>query len=224
MTRSPSNLPTSSRLRFVRRTGVLVAAAVAATLVAVDPAVTEAAPMLRTSSAAIAATADRAGDAYDRWIDTGAPADYVRFVQARDTVAELTATDLAIDADELAGEWAAADHDNQRTVLAAMSQLGVPYRSMASEEGVGFDCSGLLIWAFDQVDVELPRSSGDQIAAAVARESDDAQPGDLVYYPGHISIYLGAEVMVHSPNSGNHVEARPIPTTRTLRWGDALNG
>jgi len=42
-----------------------------------------------------------------------------------------------------------------------------------------------------------------------------------VYYPGHISIYLGAELMVHSPNSGSHVEAAHLPD-KSLSYGDIV--
>ena len=41
-----------------------------------------------------------------------------------------------------------------------------------------------------------------------------------MYYPGHISIYLGASTMIHSPNSGSHVEIAGLPD-KSLRFGDA---
>jgi cell wall-associated NlpC family hydrolase len=85
---------------------------------------------------------------------------------------------------------------------------------------VGFDCSGLTRWAFATAEVEIPRVSRDQINDATATERDDAEAGDLVYYPGHISIYLGAATMIHSPNSGSHVEITWLPD-KSLRFGDA---
>ena len=95
-------------------------------------------------------------------------------------------------------------------------------RSIASEPGVGFDCSGLTIWAFAQAGHEIPRSSGDQFRAAERVEHSEAEPGDFVYYPGHISMYLGLDTMVHSPNSGSHVEATDIPTKRSVSFADPL--
>ncbi len=177
----------------------------------------------RTQSETIAAEAERALDALEDWNDTQNPTDYVRFVQARELAATMTATDLEVDADEMRDAWAAAPDEKQQAVLAAMSQLGVPYRNMKSDPEVGFDCSGLTSWAFAQAGVDLERVSRDQINEAAAVELDSAAAGDLVYYPGHIGIYLGAETYVHSPNSGNHVEAVHLPS-KSLRFGDALVG
>lgn len=177
---------------------------------------------VRTKSTTIAAEADRAIDALARWEADRNPADYVRFVQSREATAAMTAADLQLDPEALQAEWADAPIDKQQAVLAAMSQLGVPYRSISSEPGVGFDCSGLTIWAFGQAGVEIPRSSRDQFRAAEEIEHSEAEPGDYVYYPGHISIYLGLDAMVHSPNSGSHVEAVSIPTKRSLGFADPL--
>lgn len=175
---------------------------------------------VRTTSEAIAVEADRALDAFDRWQTDRNPADYVRYVQGRETTANLTAVDLQIDPAALRSAWASTSGDKQRAVLAAMSQLGVPYRSIHSEPGVGFDCSGLTSWAFRQAGLEIPRPSGDQFRAAEQIEFEEAEAGDYVYYPGHISIYLGAGMMVHSPYSGSHVEAVTLPTKRSLRFAD----
>jgi len=176
-----------------------------------------------TTSDAIADEAERAVDALERWRDGQNPVDYVRFVRGRDAAATMTATELEIDARTLASAWADAPATKQHAVLAAMSQLGVPYRSLKSDPDVGFDCSGLTTWAFAEAGVELPRVSRDQIRSADDVERGGAAPGDLVYYPGHIGIYLGAETYVHSPNSGNHVEARHLPG-KSLRFGDPVAG
>ncbi len=175
----------------------------------------------RTKSDTIAFEADRALDALDRWTHTQNPADYIRFVQARELTATLTAGDLELDADEMRSAWSEAPAEKQYAVLSAMSQLGVPYESIASKPGVGFDCSGLTIWAFAEAGVEIPRVSGDQIEAAESIDLAAAEPGDLVHYPGHIGIYLGAEAYVHSPESGSHVEAVHLPD-KSLNFGDAV--
>lgn len=177
---------------------------------------------VRTKSTTIAAEANRALVAFQRWETDRNPADYVRFVQSREATASMTASDLQVDPAALRNVWAAAPAEKQQAVLAAMSQLGVPYESIASEPGVGFDCSGLTIWAYGQAGVEIPRTSGDQFRAADEIELEDAEPGDFVYYPGHISIYLGLGTMVHSPNSGSHVEAVTLPSKRSLDFGDPL--
>lgn len=176
----------------------------------------------RTSSEAIAVEAERALYSLDRWQDSKNPADYVRFVQGRAATASLAAADLELDAIELAAAWADVSASKQHAVLAAMSQLGVPYKNLASEPGVGFDCSGLTIWAFEAAGVELPRVSRDQIDDSEVIDRELAEPGDLVYYPGHIGIYLGLENYIHSPNSGADVMISQVPSKSSLRFGDAV--
>ncbi|HSJ90569.1 MAG TPA: C40 family peptidase [Ilumatobacter sp.] len=210
------NTKITSRSRL--RRGLLGGCALLAVGLLAVPGSAEAS--VRTKSTAIAAEADRALDAFARWEIDDNPADYVRFIQSRDAAATMTASDLELDPDALSDAWASAPIVKQRAVLAALSQLGVPYRSIASEPGVGFDCSGLTIWAFGQAGLEIPRTSGDQFRAAEKIESDEAVPGDFVYYPGHISIYLGLGTMVHSPNSGSHVEAVTLPSQRSVDFGD----
>lgn len=173
----------------------------------------------RTESASIAVEADAAVGALERWTETENPIDYVRYVQLRDETAALTESDIDLEPGRLRDSWADAPLAKQHAVLNAVSQLGVPYEYLASEPGVGFDCSGLTIWAFDRAGVEIPRISRDQIAAAEATDRQAAQPGDLVYYPGHISLYLGADTMIHAPNSGSNVQIGPLPDKR-LRFGD----
>jgi cell wall-associated NlpC family hydrolase len=207
---------TVSRLR--RFTVGLLAATGAFAIMATDGV--DARP--RSSSEVVAAEADRALDSLESWNVTQNPADYVRFVQARESAALLTAAELEVDPDQLRDEWAAVASEKQQAVLAALSQLGVAYRNRTSQPGVGFDCSGLTIWAFDQAGLEIPRVSSDQYRAATEVELDEAEAGDLVYYPGHIAIYLGAETMVHSPNAGNSVEVVTLPTRKSLRYGDIV--
>jgi len=201
--------------RFVACLAVMAGLGIAGTAVG-QPA--GAAPA--TKSTAIAEAADRAVTALERWQQTQNPADYVWFVQHRDQVAAMTEYDIELSSGTLRDEWAQVAITKQHAVLNAVSQLGVPYRSLTSKPGVGFDCSGLTIWAFGEAGISLPRISRDQINDAERVDETDAEAGDLVYYPGHVSIYLGAGTMVHSPNSGNHVEVRSIPT-RSLRYGDA---
>lgn len=178
----------------------------------------EAAP--RTKSAVIADAAGQAVEALAQWEQTSHPIDYVRFVQYRDQAATLTERDVELADGALRDAWAEVSVAKQHAVLNAVSQLGVPYRSLASEPGAGFDCSGLTIWAFGTAGIDMPRVSDDQIDAATATEREDAEAGDLVYYPGHISIYLGAAAVIHSPNSGSHVEITWLPD-KSLRFGDA---
>jgi cell wall-associated NlpC family hydrolase len=214
--------PTTPIRRARLRRGLAVAAIAATATVAQSGGEVDAA--LRTQSPAIAEEADRALESLESWQTERNPADYVRFVTSRGLTAAMTAVDLGLDPTTLRAEWASVPMAKQEAVLAAMSQLGVPYRSHKSDPEVGFDCSGLTSWAFAQAGLELPRVSRDQIRAAERVDEDEATAGDLTYYPGHIAIYIGAGSIVHSPNSGNHVEAVAEWSTRSLTYGDPFGG
>lgn len=175
----------------------------------------------RTESPVVADAAESALAALERWNRSSNPADLAAFRTEFELAATTIANDVGVSPRALLDEWTASDEPKQVAMLAALTQLGVPYRSMTSKEDVGFDCSGLTTWAFREAGVELPRISGDQIRSADAVDLEAAQPGDLAYYPGHVSIYIGQGLMVHSPNSGNRVEVRTL-ASRTSRFGDAF--
>jgi cell wall-associated NlpC family hydrolase len=215
MTRTP---PTRTHV-VARRLAVAVAVTTVTLGAMVGPV--EASPV-STSSDVLAAQANIALYALDRWEVTGDVNDYTDFVRARAQVVQGVASELDVDPEAIQIAWSNVSFDKQHIVLSAMSQLGVPYRSRMSKAGRGFDCSGLVLFAYAQAGFELPRSSRDQFRAADEIAEYDAQPGDLVYYPGHISLYLGAGLMVHSPNSGNTVEVRPL-FDRSLRFADAID-
>ncbi len=182
------------------------------------PAASEASP--RTDAAVIADDAATALDALDRWDTTHRPVHYVRFVRARDAAAVSLARELDLPVATFVDEWAGIDDQRQVALFSALSQLGVPYRSMASEPGGGFDCSGLMLYAFGEAGIELPRVSGDQIRAGAPVDEADLVAGDLVYYPGHISMYVGAGMMVHARNTGSTVEVAEV-SDRAGRFSDA---
>lgn len=223
-----TNISTPRRPR--RRLAPLILAGallapVATTTAALLPPATADASTPRSSSTAIADQAAAALASLAAWQAEGDPHDYVGYIVARDTVAEMAAAELQLPADELIAAWSSTHPTKQQALLGAITQLGVPYRSMTSKEGVGFDCSGLTTFAFARAGVDLPRSSRDQIRAAARVSHEEAEAGDLVYYPGHVMIYLGVDnAMVHSPNRGNHVEITFVTSRRTnsLVFADPL--
>ena len=89
----------------------------------------------------------------------------------------------------------------------AMSQLGTPYVWGGGAPG-GFDCSGLVSWAYAQVGVSLPHSTYAQYSMGVAVSKDQLQPGDLVFFDGlgHVGLYIGGGQFVHAPHTGDVVK------------------
>jgi peptidoglycan DL-endopeptidase CwlO len=89
----------------------------------------------------------------------------------------------------------------------ALSQLGTQYVWAGSQPG-GFDCSGLVMWAYAQVGVALPHSSYGQYGYGVPVSRDQLAPGDLVFFDGlgHVGIYIGGDQFVHAPHTGDVVK------------------
>jgi cell wall-associated NlpC family hydrolase len=156
----------------------------------------------------------------DRWMASGGSDDGAAYAAARSTLAAAIAGRLALSPEAMASAWAAADLEHQRALLAALSQLGVPYRRNTSKPGQGFDCSGLTTYAWSQAGFALPRNSSAQIRSAEPRDPQTAQAGDLVQYPGHVMMWLGVDrAIVHSPQRGRTVEV-DVLKRRSVRFGD----
>lgn len=171
----------------------------------------------------ITAAAQVAVEALDAFSESGSVADERNLAWHRAMTARYTARQLGYDELAMIDAWSTAPLDNQRAVLAALTQVGVPYRTNTSIEGEGFDCSGLTTYAWSGAGVELFRQSGSQISEAQRVTRDTAQAGDLVHYPGHIMLYLGVnDAIVHSVQTGRTVEIDTISQRRrdSVSWGD----
>lgn len=95
-------------------------------------------------------------------------------------------------------------------VRLAVDAIGTPYRWGGTAEN-GFDCSGLVQWAYGQHGVRLPRTSRDQASAgsAVPPNVDALAPGDILLFaarPGsgvtHVGLYIGEGKFIHSGSAG----------------------
>ena len=97
-------------------------------------------------------------------------------------------------------------------VQAALTQVGQPYTWGGAAPG-GFDCSGLVMWAFQQAGIALPHSSQALARGGQPVSLSDLQPGDvLTFYSdaSHAGIYIGDGLMVHSSTYGVPVRVVPM--------------
>ncbi|WP_081968262.1 peptidoglycan hydrolase RipC [Mycobacterium kyorinense] len=100
-------------------------------------------------------------------------------------------------------------------VQAALTQVGQPYAWGGAAPG-GFDCSGLVMWAFQQAGIPLPHSSQALAHGGQPVALSDLQPGDvLTFYSdaSHAGIYVGDGLMVHSSTYGQPVRVVPMTSS-----------
>jgi cell wall-associated NlpC family hydrolase len=102
---------------------------------------------------------------------------------------------------------------NAGAVSAALSQLGTPYVWGGAAPG-GFDCSGLVSWAYAQIGKSVPHYTGAIWSAFPQVSSSDLQPGDLVFFNGgeHVGMYIGGGQFVHAPHTGDVVRVATLST------------
>ena len=115
-------------------------------------------------------------------------------------------------------------------VRIAEQMIGTPYRYGGSAPN-GFDCSGLVQYTHRQVGIDVPRTTGSQLAQARIPERQHLLPGDLLFFhidvqkSRHVGIYEGDGVFIHAPSSGKHVSraslenpfwSRRLVATRTF--------
>lgn len=114
-----------------------------------------------------------------------------------------------------------AEEPSTREVLdRALSALGTPYRWGGSSLRQGFDCSGLVQYAFKPLqDLDLPRTSHELSRFdAPSIERSDLQPGDLLFFRlrsrsvDHVAIYLGEGRFIHAPRRGTNVRIDRLNT------------
>jgi cell wall-associated NlpC family hydrolase len=123
-----------------------------------------------------------------------------QYLAARKNVSDAVAAKLNIDAVALDKAWSRAPRAHQIAVLAAITQLDVPYLEGKEYPYVFMDCSGLMWYAWRTAGVDLPRQSVSQMDRLMRVERKDAIVGNIVGEGTHIHMYLGVgNAMIHAP-------------------------
>jgi len=113
-------------------------------------------------------------------------------------------------------------------VMRALSLLGVNYKRGGDSPQTGLDCSGLVTLVFrETLGLVLPRRSEEISRVGRTVQTNELQPGDLVFYNtlrrtfSHVGIYLGDGRFIHAPASGGNVriESMDLPY-----WSKRFNG
>ena len=123
-------------------------------------------------------------------LSSGAQASEVPFLLERDYAAWVVSLHTEASFSEVLDAWKGAPYRNQVAVVAAVKQLDADYVWASSNPEVGFDCSGLIRYAWRQAGVTLPTNSSRQIKATY---DAPMHAGDLMWYPGHIMMWLGVD-------------------------------
>lgn len=80
----------------------------------------------------------------------------------------------------------------------ACKYVGYPYVAGGTSLTNGADCSGFVMAVYQAFGYSLPRSSYAQSGAGRGVSYSEAQPGDIIYYGGHVGIYIGNGQIVHA--------------------------
>ena len=124
----------------------------------------------------------------------------------------------------------------------ALSQLGIDYSwgggdangptlgirdggvadSYGDYNKVGYDCSGLMIYAFAGIGISLPHYTGYQYTSGPQYPLSEIQRGDMIFYgpnaSQHVALYLGDDQMVEAPQSGDIVKISPLRTSGAMPY------
>lgn len=171
---------------------------------------------------------------YDQWVDAKKREDEENARRAAAAAAAQAAAAAPAPQRPAAAAPAPSGNRVQTVINRALAQRGVIYAwgggnyngptygvrdggvadSYGDYRKIGFDCSGLMMYAFAGVGVYLPHYSGYQYNSGRKVPLSQMAPGDMIFWgPGggtHVALYLGGGMMVEAPHSGAVVRISPV--------------
>jgi peptidoglycan DL-endopeptidase CwlO len=137
-------------------------------------------------------------------------------MQGKENVLNSTAYSQALAIFQQTGHYPTpeitGDSLGEQALRFAEEKLGDPY----VWGGAGpddFDCSGLVMWAYEQVGIQLDHFTGDQWNEGEHISRSQLQPGDLVFFfadISHVGMYVGDGLMIDAPTFGQPVQIQPV--------------
>ena len=201
-----------------RTTKLIAGLFISLSLWGVSPSGANAMPMGPAQEAIIRKGAVQAQQAVDTYADKRDRDAYDLFLDLADKLAVDVANFLGVDVNELRYAWRTADVAHQRAIMAGLTQIGVPYKENAAAESGAFDCSGFVQFAWSSAGFVLPRGSNFQYSYSRRVTFKNAQAGDLMWRPGHVSMYLGVDgAILQAGRTGRSVELHNM-ASRILGW------
>jgi peptidoglycan DL-endopeptidase CwlO len=137
-------------------------------------------------------------------------------IQAKENILNSSAFSQALAVFDQTGHYpdiqVSGDTLGEQALRFALTKLGDEYVWGGAGPNV-FDCSGLVMWAYEQVGVQLQHFTGDQWNEGEHISRNQLEPGDLVFFfqdIGHVGLYIGNGMMVDAPTFGQPVQIQPV--------------
>ncbi len=139
-------------------------------------------------------------------------------IQAKENVLNSSAFSQALAIFQRTGHYpdiaVSGDSIGEQALRWAFTRLGDEYVWGGAGPDV-FDCSGLVMWSYEQIGIQLEHFTGDQWNEGEHIPQSEIEPGDLLFFfnLGHVGMYAGDDLMIDAPTQGQVVQIQPIP------WG-----
>lgn len=102
------------------------------------------------------------------------------------------------------------DTGSHPAVAVAKRMIGIPYRYGGNSPQRGFDCSGLVQYAFKEAGINAPRTTKTLYQSTFSVDPVALHEGDLLFFRiegkvSHVGLYIGGNKFIHAPSSGKKV-------------------